>query len=174
VIPKIEMSDWQATLAAYRARICSVLFDNREMGMLVKLATLSTQVRAGIQGTVSDEVIREKRLMFKSQTISRSPACEVDLLLVQRCLICLAVWRLGKTVDEIRCKGRAKTGSKVPRPAEAIPGEPTNEDSLSGICTHLVRRMGETAREVPATLRLLGGVARIFIRISLIGGCDTR
>jgi hypothetical protein len=42
------------------------------MGMLVELATLSTQVRAGIQGTVSDEVIREKRLMFRSQTISRS------------------------------------------------------------------------------------------------------
>jgi hypothetical protein len=52
VIPKIEMSDWQATLAAYLARVCSVLFDNREKGMLVKLATLSTQVRAGIQGNL--------------------------------------------------------------------------------------------------------------------------
>jgi hypothetical protein len=114
VIPKIEMSDWQATLAAYLlARICSVLFDNREKGMLVKLATLSTQVRAGIQGTISDEVIREKRPMFRSQTISRShKLCEVDLLLVQ-CLICLAVWRLEKTVAEIRCKGRAKTRLKV-------------------------------------------------------------
>jgi hypothetical protein len=56
VIPKIEMSNWQATLAAYLlARICSVLFDYREKGMLGKLATLSTQVRAGIQGTISDE-----------------------------------------------------------------------------------------------------------------------
>ena len=129
VIPKIEMSDWQATLAAYSyfARICSVLFDNKEMGMLVKLATLSTQVRAGIQGTVSDEVIREKRLMFRRQTISRSHklklTCSCHLV---QCLICLAVWRLEKTVVEIRCKRRAKTGSKVPRPAEAILGEPTN------------------------------------------------
>jgi hypothetical protein len=121
-----EMSDWQPTLAAYLARICSVLLENREMGMLVKLATLSTQVRAGIQGAISDEVIREKRLMFRSQTISRShKLSEVDLHLVQ-CLICLALWRLGKTAVEIRCKGRAKTGSKLPRPAEAIPGEPTN------------------------------------------------
>jgi hypothetical protein len=48
--PENEMSDWQATLASYLARVSSVLFDNREKGMLVKLATLSTQVRAGIQG----------------------------------------------------------------------------------------------------------------------------
>jgi hypothetical protein len=69
VIPKIEMRDSQVSISA---RICSVLFDNRENRMLAKLVVPHAGPCRDSGEAISDEVIREKRLVFGGQTISRS------------------------------------------------------------------------------------------------------